>query len=55
MPMARSNPLGARQARILGDLAVLHGNEVEDENNEDVINVYVYIADQNNDRIQKFY
>ena len=38
----------------LGQFSHPHGNEVEDENNEDVNNVYVYIADQNNDRIQKF-
>ena len=43
-PMARSNPLGARRARNLGQFSHPHGNEVEDENNEDVNNVYVYTA-----------
>jgi DNA-binding beta-propeller fold protein YncE len=38
----------------LGQFSHPHGNEVEDENNEDVNDVYIYIADQNNDRIQKF-
>ncbi|MGH9975778.1 MAG: hypothetical protein ACRD8Z_08075, partial [Nitrososphaeraceae archaeon] len=38
----------------LGQFSHPHGNEVEDENNEDVNSVYIYIADQNNDRIQKF-
>jgi tripartite motif-containing protein 71 len=31
-----------------------HGNEVEDDRNN-TENVYVYISDQNNDRIQKFF
>jgi DNA-binding beta-propeller fold protein YncE len=35
-----------------GQFSHPHGNEVEDENNND--DAYVYITDQNNDRIQKF-
>ncbi len=38
----------------LGQFSHPHGNEIEDENNQDVNDVFVYIADQNNDRIQKF-
>jgi hypothetical protein len=38
----------------LGQFSHPHGNEIEDENNQDVNGVFVYIADQNNDRIQKF-
>ncbi len=36
-----------------GQFSHPHGNEVEDDNNN-TDKVYVYIADQNNDRIQKF-
>ena len=38
----------------LGQFSHPHGNEIEDENNQDLNDVFVYIADQNNDRIQKF-
>jgi tripartite motif-containing protein 71 len=38
----------------LGQFSHPHGNEIEDENNQDINDVFVYIADQNNDRIQKF-
>jgi tripartite motif-containing protein 71 len=38
----------------LGQFSHPHGNEIEDENNQDSNQVFVYIADQNNDRIQKF-
>lgn len=37
-----------------GQFSHPHGNEVEDERNNTTENVYVYIADQGNDRIQKF-
>jgi tripartite motif-containing protein 71 len=38
----------------IGQFSHPHGNEVEDENNQSASEVFVYIADQNNDRIQKF-
>ena len=38
----------------IGQFSHPHGNEVEDENNRSASEVFVYIADQNNDRIQKF-
>jgi tripartite motif-containing protein 71 len=38
----------------IGQFSHPHGNEVEDENNQNASEVFVYIADQNNDRIQKF-
>jgi DNA-binding beta-propeller fold protein YncE len=38
----------------LGQFSHPHGNEIDDENNQDANDVFVYIADQNNDRIQKF-
>ncbi|MGA7370617.1 MAG: hypothetical protein WBX01_15930 [Nitrososphaeraceae archaeon] len=37
-----------------GQFSHPHGNEVEDDRNNTTKNVYVYIADQGNDRIQKF-
>jgi tripartite motif-containing protein 71 len=37
-----------------GQFSHPHGNEVEDENIDATTDVFVYIADQNNNRIQKF-